>query len=154
MSGWSIPIGRDTASGCVEFSEPDNSLWLGTQNGEVVTLRLSDSTERMRGAGYTDLVGVIPCPDGLGVVIVERQGGIFLAPRRAAGKSHASLLIDLQRPLAAARLHPDGNSLLVLEQVPPPPCCSFPSAAPCKPLRLISRIPWHWWSTAARDAPS
>jgi hypothetical protein len=40
MTRWSFPIGGQIAVGCLAFDEPSNSLWFGTDTGEIWTFRL------------------------------------------------------------------------------------------------------------------
>jgi hypothetical protein len=106
------------APGCAVFSVPDNSLWLGTEDGKIVTVRLLDGRVRLAGGGYGPPSAVLPMADGLGVLIVERSGKLRVAPRASAGAEHSTLVADLGRPLAGARLHPDGDAVIVLEASP------------------------------------
>ena len=115
MTRRSIPFAQSVASGCVVFSEPDNSLWMGTEAGEVVTCRLLDGRMTVLGGGYLQPAAVLPMTDGLGVLVVERAGRLLVAHRDSAGEVNSEVVADLARPLAAARLHPDGGLALVVE---------------------------------------
>ena len=111
----SIPFAHSLSWGCVEFNELSNSLWLGTEAGEIISLRLLDRRVTVLGSGYLEPVAVMPAVDGLGVFIAERAGLVMSALRGSAGRAHAAVIADLARPLAGARLSADGASAVVME---------------------------------------
>lgn len=115
MPRTSLPLAHIVAPGCVAFLEPDNTLWFGTEAGEIVTLRLYDGHVAALGSGYQQPVAVLPLLNGLGVLIVERAGRLLIASRDSVGAAHSILVTDLAHPLVTARLHPDGDLALVLE---------------------------------------
>jgi hypothetical protein len=109
----SIPLAFSVATGCCEFSEPDNSVWMGSTGGDIITCRLLDQRIAVLGSGYADPVAVLPATDGLRVFVIESTGSVLSTSRTSADRGSATVLADLGRPLASARLHPDGG-LLVL----------------------------------------
>ncbi|HJT58574.1 MAG TPA: hypothetical protein VJ761_18850 [Ktedonobacteraceae bacterium] len=111
----SIPLAHLVSPGCVAFLEPDNALWLGTEAGEIISLRLLDGRVTVLGGGYLQPVAALPLSNGLGVLVVERSGRLLIASRDAVDAANSVIVADLARPLAAACLHPDGQLALVLE---------------------------------------
>jgi hypothetical protein len=88
MVDWTFILGSDIAAGCVDFDEPGNSVWFGTANGEIRSLRLLDDRETVHGQGYGPLATLILSPNALGIDVVqqderccERRATPLIAPR-------------------------------------------------------------------------
>ena len=115
MKHHSLPVGYFIGNGCAEFADTENSVWFGTTSGEIVTYRLMDRRITVRGSGYVSPVAVLPAPDGLSVLIAERSGLVFSAARDGASRGEAAVIATLENEIAAARLHPERGSLLIIE---------------------------------------
>jgi hypothetical protein len=88
MQRRSIPFALQIAAGCVEFSDSENSLWMATEAGEVVTCRLLDSRVRIRGGGYLQPVSVLPAPDGLKAEFADRDAEWDVSKRQTERRCH------------------------------------------------------------------
>lgn len=73
---------------------------------------------RVRCTGFTDLVAVLPAPDGLGLFAIEAGGAVLHLSRLATTRSHSRLVTNLGRVVVGAHLTPDGASALILESGP------------------------------------
>ena len=119
MQRRSIALPIDVAPGCAEWADSANTLWLATSGGDIATLRLFDQQLSWRGGGYVQPVAVLPAEDGLGLIVAEAGGTLWSVARDGAARSEAAVLAVLDHALAAARLHPDGGAMLVLEASSP-----------------------------------
>ena len=115
MPRHSLPFPHSIAPGCAEFADSENSLWMATNAGEIVTFRLHDSRITVRGGGYVGPVAVLPAQNGLEIYVVEAEGRILVAARAGAARAEAAVVAELENEVAGARLHPDGGAALVME---------------------------------------
>jgi hypothetical protein len=114
----SLPLTHAVRRGCATFRDEDNALWLGTDDGAIVTVRLLDARVRVRCTGFTDLAAVLPARDGLGLFAIEAEGAVLHLSRSATTRSQSRPVTDLGREVVAAHLTSDGAAALILESGP------------------------------------
>ncbi|WP_433038495.1 hypothetical protein [Actinomycetospora sp. CA-053990] len=105
-------MARDVAATGMGFDGPANAVWVAGPGGAITTIRLFDGAVRRRGGGFADPVAVGALADGLRVVVAERGGAVWVAPRDRVDRAGALALATMPGPILAAET--DGMLVLLL----------------------------------------
>jgi len=89
MARWSFGVGGKIAT-TIYFDEPTNACWFGSDAGDLRVFTVLGQSTRILGSGWNDAVSVLPCVDGLTLVVVVASGDIFIVARDRADRAGAT----------------------------------------------------------------
>jgi len=103
-----------SVSSALTFDEPGNAVWFATVDGRVRTWRLLGGRHDVHGAGWADVIAVLPADDALTVFVVTADGRLYRVGRASADRARAELWVAHDTALVSAHVL-EGDRILLLD---------------------------------------